>query len=303
MLVQRLRQQGHRENVTSLSFSADSLTLVSGSDDKTAIVWSVEGGCVFRRLTGHHSQVDNIAYSPNGALIVTSDLKKSVKTWDASTGACLDSFVLEEYMYQLTFSPDSSRLCIRARNSSFIYDVQSHKRLAVLQRNTTDRIGLSMSHQGDRVVTGTDTGRGVKISNVATGQELLTIDDGRELLTPVAFSPDSAEVLATCVADKTALAYDSRTGQLRRTFKLSHLPYRIAYSPNGDYVAFVGRRGSLEVYGARSGTFIGKVEGFGDNADIQKAEFLPDNQTILYFFGDIRESLRLCNIYDLVRMR
>ncbi|EKM58778.1 uncharacterized protein PHACADRAFT_248868 [Phanerochaete carnosa HHB-10118-sp] len=248
--------------------------------------------------------MDDTAYSPNGALVARIDFDGSVKIWDAATGACLKSFNANHSIHQLTFSPDSSRLCVRAYNSCFIYDVQSCRRIAVLQDEKSDKIEFSMSRQGDRIVTGTNFGASVKVWNAVTGQELLTIRDKRKPTPPVAFSPDGAEVLAVRKTDRTALAYDSRTGRLRHIFRLSHPPHCLTYSPNGDYVAFADLQGSLEVYGAKSRTFIGRIEGFGNGARLQEAEFLPDSQTILSHITWTRhEPLRLCNIHDLVRMR
>ncbi|EKM58776.1 uncharacterized protein PHACADRAFT_248866 [Phanerochaete carnosa HHB-10118-sp] len=303
LLVQRLHDQGHSENVRSLSFSSNGHTLVSGSDDKTAIVWDVQSGRVLRRLEEHRSGVDNTAYSPANTLIATSDLDKFVKIWDASTGACLHSFALSGYASRLIFSPDSSRLCIKVPDSCVIYDMQTYRRIAVLRHDNTDSISFSMTRRGDRIVTGASHRNGVMKWDATTGRDLMTIDDERRPTAPVAFSPDGTEILAGRYTDQMALAYDSRTAQLRHIFWLSHTPSHVAYSPNGDYVVFAGMRGSLEVYGAKSRTFIGRVEGVR-NAEIRGAEFLSDSQTVLLIFTRTSyEPLCLCNIHDLVRMR
>ncbi|EKM48186.1 uncharacterized protein PHACADRAFT_52164, partial [Phanerochaete carnosa HHB-10118-sp] len=201
----------HGNAVVSLSFSPNgpAIVLLGSYFDETSIVWDVQHGCVLRHLIGRHSRVLNSTYSPNGALIATADTAGSVKIWDTSTGACLYTPDLDEHVYQVTFSPDSSRLCLPARNSVTVWDA-------------------------------------------VTGQKLLTIDDERKPTSPVAFSPDGAEVLAVCQGDQMALAFDSRTGQPRHTFELSYVPHRVAYSPNGDYVVFADDRGSLEVYNAKS---------------------------------------------------
>ncbi|EKM58775.1 uncharacterized protein PHACADRAFT_46386, partial [Phanerochaete carnosa HHB-10118-sp] len=74
--------QGHSKQIVTLSFSSNGAALVSESNNKTAIVWDVKRGYILQHLTEHCSLVDNTIYSPDGTLIATSDLKKSVKIWD-----------------------------------------------------------------------------------------------------------------------------------------------------------------------------------------------------------------------------
>lgn len=300
--------QHHRSNgavVCCLSFSPDNRTLISGSSDQTAIVWDVQRGCALLRLEGHRSAVNRAAYAPNGALIATSDLDKSVKIWNALTGTCLHSFDVHELTDQLIFSSDSLCLYIQVTHSCLIYDMKifRHTAKAILQHGGTGKICLSVSRQGDRIITGTGDGDRVKIWNAVTSRELLVIE--RKRSHPVAFSPDGTEVLVFHTQDdfQAAFAYDSQTGQLRRTFRLSYMPRYTTYSPNGDYVAFANQHGDLKVYGAKSGIFIGKVEGPNDDALIQAAEFLPDSQTLLLHFSkNPYGPLHLCNIQDMVRM-
>ncbi|EKM58914.1 uncharacterized protein PHACADRAFT_86507, partial [Phanerochaete carnosa HHB-10118-sp] len=83
LLVQRLQHRGHTDNVRSLSFSPNNQTLVSGSNDKNAIVWDVRSGHVLLRLEGHSGRVTIVTYAPHGALIVTaSEEDNSMKIWD-----------------------------------------------------------------------------------------------------------------------------------------------------------------------------------------------------------------------------
>ncbi|EKM58785.1 uncharacterized protein PHACADRAFT_248876 [Phanerochaete carnosa HHB-10118-sp] len=160
-----------------------------------------------------------------------------------------------------------------------------------------------MSRQGDHIVTTTKTDKvRIKVWSAMTGQELLAIDEQRELLNLVALSPDGAEILVIGKADETATTYDSRTGQLRRTFKLASTPCHATYSPSGDCVVFIDTYGNVDIYGAKSGTFIGKVEGCSGDSNHVKALPLPGSQTLLIRDDDNRH-LHLYNIQDLLRIR
>ncbi|EKM58877.1 uncharacterized protein PHACADRAFT_248979, partial [Phanerochaete carnosa HHB-10118-sp] len=134
-----------------------------------------------------------------------------------------------------------------------------------------------MSRQGDRIVTA--SGYQVKIWSAVTGEEILAVDHPKQLSSPVAFSPDGAEVLVGCDAYKTAVTYSSRTGQLRRVFKLSESrAYHALYSPDGDYAVFGNVDNELEVFDTKSRALLAKFKAGGDIGDLQ---FVPDTQTLL----------------------
>ncbi|EKM56997.1 uncharacterized protein PHACADRAFT_254453 [Phanerochaete carnosa HHB-10118-sp] len=302
LLVQRLHHQDHEYEVTALSVSPVDYTLVSGSDDGTAIVWDTRRGRVLLRLEGHGGPVSNIIHDHHGALIATgSDDDKSVKIWDASSGVCLHSFGIDDEIYRLTFLPDNSYLYAELKTSHKIYDIRTYTRTITLQHIA----GFSpVSRQGDRIVTGAhwDAPGQVKIWSAATGEELLTIDPPKKLSIPVAFSSDGAEVVAACDADTAVVAYDSRTGQLRRIFKLGEPAFCAVYSPDGEYVAFGVRGGKdVELYDAKSGAFLAKFDGQEESGNIRDIQFPPHSHTLLARFGDGR--LLLYDIQDVLRMR
>ena len=62
---------GHSSDVTSVSFSPDGASIVSGSCDNTVKVWSVESGECVTTFNGHSSRVTSVSFSPDGASIVS----------------------------------------------------------------------------------------------------------------------------------------------------------------------------------------------------------------------------------------
>ncbi|EKM58807.1 uncharacterized protein PHACADRAFT_191141 [Phanerochaete carnosa HHB-10118-sp] len=263
LLVQRLHHQGHMEPVLFLEFSPNNHSLVTGSEDATAIIWNIrdDHALLRLRLEGHRGAVRRVVYAPHGALIATiSDGDESVKIWNASTGACLHSFDVEQNVWQVAFSLDGSRVYINIHDSYLIYDTQTYTPIAEVRH---DNCEMSVSQQGDRIITGSRDDR-VKIWSATTGKKLLTINYPRKLSYPVAFSPDGAEVLAACDAGKTAVTFDSWTGQLHHVHELSMVLNHASYSAHGDYVALEESRGSLCICDAKSGVFLARFEQLGD---------------------------------------
>ena len=72
-LVKRAELTGHSGRVTCLATSADPTILLSGSRDKTVIVWQIEGsgdgsyGYAKRALKGHSHFVSDVTISSKAA--------------------------------------------------------------------------------------------------------------------------------------------------------------------------------------------------------------------------------------------
>jgi hypothetical protein len=64
---------------------------VSGSDDNTVKVWSVESGECVTTFNGHSRGVTSVSFSPDGASIVSGSWDETVKVWSVESGDCLFS--------------------------------------------------------------------------------------------------------------------------------------------------------------------------------------------------------------------
>ena len=297
LLVQRLHDQGHTLAIQSVAFSPNSRHLISGSKDKTVIIWDIKSGRALLRLEGHRDEVNTVVYAPGGLCIATGADDRSVKIWDASSGECLHSLDFGEPVYKVVLSPDGAQLTIELDNMGAICDVQTGTRIATLQHEGGEYMQLSLSHRGDRVITGTKDGK-AKIWSVVTGTELLELNEHMDRINCVAFSPDGAEV-ATASDDCTVVTCDSWTGLQRRIYRMSSWVRSIAYSPNSDYIAMGDRDGCIRVCDARSGAFLAEFEGHTEAVD--DLQFLPDGYNLLSRSEDDK-TVRLWSIRDAMRL-
>ena len=60
-------QKDHTDSVTSVAFSQDGSRVVSGSHDKTVLIWNVMTGEVENELKGHIYVVTSVAFSQDGS--------------------------------------------------------------------------------------------------------------------------------------------------------------------------------------------------------------------------------------------
>ncbi|MBN2194598.1 MAG: caspase family protein [Polyangiaceae bacterium] len=78
--------EGHWDEVSCLAFSPDGRRLVSGSKDRTLLVWDMERGRVAARLMGHQGWVGACEFLPDGRHLVSAGWGGQVFVWDVETG-------------------------------------------------------------------------------------------------------------------------------------------------------------------------------------------------------------------------
>jgi len=97
--------QSHSRVITGAVFSSDGRSLVSCSEDRRVVVWSVERKEVVRSL-GPFEQMSDVALSPDGNLLAVGD-SHCVKTGDWRSGLLLSDFFAHwEPVKDIVFSPD-----------------------------------------------------------------------------------------------------------------------------------------------------------------------------------------------------
>ncbi|MEU5536751.1 TIR domain-containing protein [Streptomyces sp. NPDC020362] len=100
---------GHRDRVYAVAFAPDGSWLASASWDGTAVIW--KDGEIDHRLTGHTGKLWTAAAHPRRHLLATAGDDRTVRLWDARTGA--GTAVLTGHtgrVLAVAFSPDGSRL-------------------------------------------------------------------------------------------------------------------------------------------------------------------------------------------------
>ena len=78
--------RGHAGQVTSISVSTDGKLALSGSTDRSAILWDMSSGAAIRTLRGHTDMVSAVALSPDCRYALTGGHDGIAMLWSLATG-------------------------------------------------------------------------------------------------------------------------------------------------------------------------------------------------------------------------
>jgi len=166
-------------------------------------------------------------------------------------------------------------------------------------------IAVAFSPDGKYFASG---GKGTKLWDLATRQEIRTFDDNRA--DAIAFSPDGKYILcagttASVVTPKNNIKiFDVATGEEIRDFKSPDQPHSVAYSPDGKYFLSGVKFGKMTLWSTSSGKSIKTVvgsEGFLPVPVVRAVSFSSDGEYALS--GGMDNSVRLWNAKNLTQIK
>ena len=74
--------KGHNEGaVSSVCVTLDGKYLITGSDDNTARLWSLEDGTMVREFKGHKGAVSSVCMTVDGKHLITGSWDKTARFW------------------------------------------------------------------------------------------------------------------------------------------------------------------------------------------------------------------------------
>ncbi|MCA2733579.1 MAG: hypothetical protein IM470_06640 [Microcystis sp. M158S2] len=229
MLKEKNRFQGHQYNVTSVAFAPDGKSLLTGSDDKTAKLWSIDGK-LLQTFQGHQDHVTSVAFAPDGKSLLTGSWDKTAKLWSID-GKLLQTFQGHQaYVNSVAFSPDGKSLLTGSWDKTAKLWSINGKLLQTFQGHQSTVYSVAFSPDGKSLLTGS-WDKTAKLWSI-DGKLLQTFQGHQDSVSSVAFAPDGKIVL-TGSKDKTAKLW-SIDGRLLQTFQ-GHQDSvtSVAFAPDG----------------------------------------------------------------------
>jgi WD40 repeat protein len=188
-----VKYKGHTQRVLSCAFAPDGVTVLTGSEDNSARLWSCESGKCVRVYHSHACAVRGVAFAPDGATIATAC--KFCHIWKVPTdsAAPLLAFQVDDVSaWALEFSPNGLTVVTCTDWSAKIWSARTGELLMELSGHTDYVLQAIFSPDGNGVLT-VSADESAKFWSVESGRCLRTLTGHLEHVTSAAWS-----TVATC---------------------------------------------------------------------------------------------------------
>lgn len=280
-LGRELRTVGEQGHITTVAFSPDGHSVISGGWDGNLKLWDVNSATTLRtfiadpRQTGVYlprNSVNSVALSPDGSLALSGSNGGILNFWEVGTGRNLRTLNL------LTLAGRSRQLDQINRQLHPSGPMPS-------PLNVTSVV---FSTDGKRALSGSDDGT-LKLWKVETGQNLRTFIGHSQEVRSVAFSPDGQFALSGS-ADKTLKLWEVGTGRNLRTFTgHSSAVNSVAFSPDGRLILSGSSDKTLKLWEIDTGKELRTFEGHEDG--VTSVAYSPDGKFALSGSADATVAL------------
>ena len=231
--------EGHTNDVQSVAFSPDGMTLASGARDRTILLWNVPTRASIGTLEGG-GDVKSVAFSPDGTTLASGG--GGTKLWDVATRANINTLEEGGGVQSVAFSPDGTTLASGGGGTK-LWDVATRANINTLEEHTV--WDVAFSPDGMTLASG-GVNSAVNLWDVATGVNIATFEH-TSWVNSVAFSPNGT-LLASSSGREIRL-WDVATGaNIATLWGHTYGIWSVAFSPDGATIASGSGDGTIRLW-------------------------------------------------------
>lgn len=263
----------HSGPVWDITFSPDGESLATAGADNTARVWDIRASLASPdssarleisddpNLSGSLSNqpgIRQVAFSPDGARLLTAGADGMVRLWDINTGQETGAFKFEATRYGVsgvasaTFSPDGKQLAAVTEGPEAmlkVWEIETGNVVFEASRHVEMDAYFALAYSPDGnylAVSGLNIT--ITIYDIRSGQVSNAISGYKSAVMGMDLSLDGS-LLATSHADGTVKVWNLLTGQELLTLSGNSGPVpSVVFSPDGKHLITSGFDGTARVF-------------------------------------------------------
>ncbi len=251
-------------SVESARISPDGRVAVSASKFGPAIrVWRVADGTLLWEKD-QPSEVECVAFSPDGKRFVTGDEEFMVTVWDTQTGNVVKQFEVDSGLDGITWSHDGKLIAAGSEKGDVLFwNGDTYAPMGKLNVGSTVN-SLDFTRDDKRLAVAGNTqtpdpqtgkikwGGFVRLLDVAKRQVIRSYEGATESQKSVRISADG-RLIASAGFDNVARVHELETGRLLNSFPEPMKLEAIALTADGNFLVTGGHQRKITFYRLRDG--------------------------------------------------
>ncbi len=279
---------GHDKWITCLCFSPDGKHIVTGSADRTLVIWNING-TPLRTFRGHDSFIEDVDISPSGQLVASASRGRTIKLWDMEGNLHMILGGHTNKVMGVRFHPDGQSLVsVSSDQTVKIWNIKgvlletifAHKgavhsvtfnkngeTMATGSQDTTIKLWHIRGNPIARLVVHTDEVNCITCSSslddyfIASASRdcsvklwrsndlaIISLEGHKESVNSVCFSPDLRSLISVS-SDRSIKLWDITGNLLKTLYNKEKLPiHSVAYRFDGEIFATATADGSVNLW-------------------------------------------------------
>ncbi len=229
--------------------------------------------------TGHSDTVFSVVFSPDGKVLASGSVDKTIKLWNVETGQELRTLSGHgARVNTVVFSPDGKVLASGSSDHLIkLWNVETGEELKNIEGHSDWVFSVKFSPDGKVLASGSRD-KTVKLWNIETGREIKTLTGHADTVMSIVFALDG-KTLASGSLDKTIKLWSVTGGQEIKSFAgHSESINAVAFALDGRTLASGGSDKTIKLWNIETGqetkTLTGHTEG------VMSIVFAPDGRTL-----------------------
>lgn len=297
-LIQSLNVSEHEVTAACFNPTGDWIALGSGRRGQL-IVWEWQSESFVLKQQGHANNMACLAYSPDGANLVTGGDDGKVKLWNTGNGFCFVTFTEHAAgVAAVTFTQNGKAVLSASLDGTVrAYDLKRYRNFKTLTApRAVQFASLDVDTSGEVVCAGSQDTFEVFVWSLQTGRLLDVLAGHESCVSGLAFGPGMESVLVSSSWDKTCRVWNlfAEKGGGREAIPLTADALTVEFRPDGCEFAVATLDGAIVLFEPQGSSQVGCIEGKRDltsgrrDTDIITAKRLSQTQafTTLCYSAD-----------------
>lgn len=239
---------GHHKWITCLCFSGDGERIVTGSSDRTLVIWNIDGTLI-RIIKAHDSFIEDVDISPSGRIIASVSRSRDIKLWNMEGNLLAVLTGHNDKVLGVRFHPNGQFLAsISSDRSINLWDIKGNF-LKTLYGHKGAIHSIIFNDNGDRMITGSQdtTIKFWRTQNNASPQLIGHTDE----VNSITFSTDG-RFIASASNDATLKIWFANSSKMITSLEGHKESVNgICFSPDNRFLISVGSDRAIKIWNTK----------------------------------------------------